>query len=145
MAKTTDVGSRLIEAFGTDDKAFIAEKLGFSSIQSIYKILKGEGELNFERLRLFQNYTKHSIDWLLTGEGPKVLDGYREFDIERSIERHDSWRGVMDDWFAYEGREMPETMGASFMGGWESFDREQRIAALKDFKMLLDRIADGKA
>lgn len=144
MEKAKTFGDRLIEAFETDDKAFIAEKLGFSSVQGVYKVLNGQRELDFEKLQRFRDYTKCSIDWLLTGEGPKVLSGYREFDIERSIERHDEWRGVMEDWFAFEGREMPETLGVSFMGGWERFDRQQKIAALKDFKMLLDRIADNK-
>lgn len=57
----------MIEAFGTDDKAVIAEKLGFSSVQAVYKVINGERELDFEKLQNFRKYTKRSIDWLLTG------------------------------------------------------------------------------
>lgn len=57
-----------MEAFETNDKAVIAEKLGYSSVQAVYKLIKGERELSFEHLVNFKKYTKRSIDWLLTGE-----------------------------------------------------------------------------
>lgn len=136
------IGSRLIEAFETDDKAFIAEKLGFSSVQGVYKVLSGERELDFEKLQRFRNYTKCSIDWLLTGEGPKVLEAFRAFDVEKSIERHDDWRDVIDEWYQFEGRSAPDTIGASFMGGWRKFNPEERLAAIKDYKMVLDRLME---
>lgn len=134
------LGKRLIEAFGRDDKAFIAEKLGFSSVQGVYKVLSGERELDFEKLIRFRNYTKCSIDWLLTGEGPMSLE--RDFDIVSSIDRHDDWRAVMEEWFAFDGKPMPDTLGASFMGGWNVLSRDERIDAIKDFKLLLDRISE---
>lgn len=77
MDKIIPLGERLLSSFademGVSDKKIIAEKLGFQSEQSIYKIIKGERELNFDALQKFQNYTKRSIDWLLTGEGEKYL------------------------------------------------------------------------
>jgi transcriptional regulator with XRE-family HTH domain len=77
LAKENYIGKRLIEAFGTDDKAFIAEKLGFSSVQAVYKVINGERELDFEKLQNFRNYTKRSIDWLLTGTDPAARYGGR--------------------------------------------------------------------
>lgn len=128
----------MIEAFGTDDKAKLAEILGFKTVQGVYKVLYGESELDFQKLLRFRNYTKHSIDWLLTGEGSPTEK--REFDLESSVGRHDDWLDVINEWYEFEGREnpMPETMGASFMGGWRSFDRDKQIAAIRDFKNFLD-------
>jgi hypothetical protein len=68
LANSSSLGERLLQAFGTDDKDKIAKILGFASKQSVYKVISGERELDFERLTIFRNYTKHSIDWLLTGE-----------------------------------------------------------------------------
>ena len=45
LATAQSIGDRILEAFETDDKAVIAEKLGFSSVQAVYKVLKGEREL----------------------------------------------------------------------------------------------------
>lgn len=142
LATAQTIGDRILEAFETDDKAFIAEKLGFSSVQAVYKVLKGERELDFEKLQRFRNYTQCSIDWLLTGKGPKFVNGDRSFDLERSVEIHDDWHDVLSEWFKFEGREMPETLGASFMGGWSRSSKEERIEAIRDFKKLLDMIAD---
>lgn len=68
LVKKISIGDRLIEAFGTSDKAYIAKKLGFASVQAVYKVLNGERELDFEKLINFHNSTKRSIDWLLTGK-----------------------------------------------------------------------------
>ena len=133
-----------MEAFGTNDKNIIAEKLGFSSVQAVYKIVRGERELDFEKLQKFRDYTNCSIDWLLTGEGPMTLHGGpREFDLERSIERHgDEWLDVMEDWYKFEGSEMPEFEGASLMGGWGRLDHAEKVAAIRDLKGILDRTRD---
>jgi hypothetical protein len=77
LAKQNLIGKRLVEAFGTDDKAFIAEKLGFSTVQAVYKVISGERELDFEKLQNFRNYTKRSIDWLLTGAEPTAFEAER--------------------------------------------------------------------
>lgn len=143
VAKSNSIGERLLEAFETDDKEFIAQKLGFTSKQAVYKVLSGERELDFEKLQRFRNYTKCSIDWLLTGEGSKLANPVKEFDLQYSVDKHDNWRDVMQDWFEWEGKEMPETMGASFMGGWNGLTKKERMDAVRDFKMLLDKVADG--
>lgn len=141
--KNLSIGKRLVEAFGTDDKRYIAEKLGFSTVGGLYKVLNGERELDFEKLLKFRNHTKRTIDWLLTGEGPLVLKS-REFDLEYAIDNNEDWTQIIDKWYEFDGQEnpMPDTMGASFMSGWQSFDRQQRMDAVKDFKAFLDRIRD---
>lgn len=45
----------------------------------------------------------------------------------------------MKDWYDFEGGEMPEDIGASFMGGWETFTTQQKVDAITDLKTLLDR------
>lgn len=139
MAKIQAIGKRIIEACETDDKAKLAKILGFKTVQGVYKVLYGESELDFDKLVRFKNYTKRSIDWLLTGEDDFPV---REFDVVRSIEQHDDWLDVISDWYAFESRPnpMPDTMGASFMGGWSSFDLEQKVNAIRDFKNFLDAI-----
>lgn len=77
MDKITPLGERLLASFAEEisisDKKVIAEKLGFKSEQSVYKVINGNRELSFDALQKFQTYTKRSIDWLLTGEGEKYL------------------------------------------------------------------------
>ncbi len=143
MANNSDFGSRLIEAFGTDDKEFIAKILGFASKQSVYKIISGEREMDFERLIKFRDYTKHSIDWLLTGEGPRTIEQLG-FDLDYSVTRNnENWEAVLEEWYDYEGRVMPDFGGVAFMGGWASFTREQKLAAVSDLKLLLDKTREG--
>jgi transcriptional regulator with XRE-family HTH domain len=134
-------GERLKIAFHNAKNAEIARKLGVS--ESAVKNYMDGRVPDSDKLIKITSLTNCNLHWLITGQGVKFLDEGQAFDLEYSIEKHDSWRGVMEDWFAFDGREMPDTMGASFMGGWESFDRKRKIAALQDLKMLLDRIADG--
>jgi hypothetical protein len=68
------IGERLLDAFaskGISAKKAIGEALGFKSDKAIYKILNGEQELSFDSLLRFREVTGHSIDWLLTGDGPE--------------------------------------------------------------------------
>ncbi|QQS33516.1 MAG: hypothetical protein IPM50_02730 [Acidobacteriota bacterium] len=141
MERKNSIGERLLQAFGTNDKEFIAKTLGFSSVQGVYKVLNGSRELDYAKLAKYRDYTKCSIDWLLTGEG-EMSTGPKVFDLEYSINKHDNWLDVLNEWYEFEGEEMPETMGASFMGGWKSFDKKQKIEAITDFKRFLDRIKD---
>jgi hypothetical protein len=67
LENSKSVGKRLVEAFGTDDKEYIAKILGFKTVGGLYKVLSGERELDFEKLQRFRNHTKRTIDWLLTG------------------------------------------------------------------------------
>jgi transcriptional regulator with XRE-family HTH domain len=85
LAKKDGIGERLIEAFGTDDKALIAEKLGFSTVQAVYKVISGERQLDFEKLQNFRAYTKRSIDWLLTGEEERQPEHTEETSFDEML------------------------------------------------------------
>ena len=157
LAKESLIGKRLIEAFGTDDKAFIAEKLGFSSVQAVYKVLNGDRELDFEKLQNFRNYTKRSIDWLLTGqeelpvkdpdESPielrirqivrdelaaalplQDLGTVDEFDIASAVEKYDNAVPVLRDWYAHDKLPMPPDLPAEIrFAGWDRKTIEQKV------------------
>lgn len=127
-------GERLKAAFKFASQAEIARKMGVSEA-AVKNYLDGRVP-NAEKLLQIRALTNCNLDWLLTGEGQTK----REFDLEYSVDHHEDWLNVIDEWYAFEGREnpMPEAMGASFMGGWQSFDRPARIAAIRDFKNFLD-------
>lgn len=138
----TSFGERLRTAFDNAKNAEIARKMGVSEA-AVKNYVDGRIP-DADKLIQIRNLTNCNLDWLLTGEGPQTAGGNREFDIERSVDKHDDWREVMNDWFAWEGKEMPDTLGASFMGGWNMLTKEERIDAIRDFKMLLDRVADDE-
>lgn len=131
--------SRLKELFGTDEPAVIQRKLGVN-YQSAKNYLHGR-KPNAEVLEKIVEVTDVSLNWLLMGQGPKYV-GATGFDIGYAIDRNEDWRDALTEWFEFEGRTMPDTTGASFMGGWQSFDRRQKIDALIDFKRFLDKIKD---
>lgn len=160
LAKKTSIGERLLEAFGTDDKAFIAEKLGFETVQAVYKVLKGERELDFERLQKFKLYTKRSIDWLLTGvEDPSPREQINfESSIDRYLrqivrdeiarmERTDAETGidvflaaavkqsddpavVMRDWYRHEGWPL-EQIPVPIFKDWDGLTTEEKVSELR--------------
>lgn len=136
-------GKRIVEAYGKGDRVGLANLLGFKTTQGLYKVLNGKAELSFNKLIRFRDYTKCSLDWLLTGEGSKYL--HKQFDLEYSIDHHDDWRDVINEWYEFDGlpNPMPDTMGASFMGGWQSFDLKQKVAAITDFRNFLDTLSQG--
>ena len=45
----------------------------------------------------------------------------------------------MSEWFAHERRKYPRDFGVVFFRGWESFSTEDKIAAVRDAKRVLDR------
>ncbi|MGE3468089.1 MAG: helix-turn-helix domain-containing protein [Pyrinomonadaceae bacterium] len=68
-----------------------------------------------------------------------TIDAGTEFDIETALRRHDDPQSVMNEWFSFEGRESPRDYGIIFFRGWETFSNEEKVAALKDAKRVLDR------
>lgn len=128
-----------MEAFETTDKEIIAKSLGFETKRAIYKVINGERELDFQKLLNFRERTKCSIDWLLTGEGPKRVDASKGFDLEYAIEQNDDWVDVLEQWYEFEGRKMPEDLGARFMGGWRGMTKKEKVDALTDLKELVDK------
>jgi len=61
------------------------------------------------------------------------------FDVETAIVSYDDPIRVMNDWFAHEGRESVTDFGVLFFNGWESFTRDEKIAAINDAKRVIDR------
>lgn len=136
----SDFGERLKQAYESHTVADLARKMGVTH-QAAKNYVEGRLPAA-ERLLEISNSTGCSIDWLLTGLGTKYRSNVPVFDLERSVDEHDDWHGVITDWFDFDGREMPDTLGASFMGGWNRLSRQQKIDAIRDLKMLLDKIAD---
>lgn len=130
-----------MKAFRGDSLPKIAEKLGVN-YHTLRNWAKGRSDIPSSELIKIAEMTTISLNWLLTGQGEMYVAA-KVFDLEYSVDQHDDWRPVMEEWFEWEGKEMPETMGASFMGGWNTLTREERMDAIRDFKMLLDKIADG--
>lgn len=130
--------SRLVELCGSDEPAIIRRKLGVD-YQSAKNYLLGR-KPNAEVLEKIVEVTNVSLNWLLMGQGAKYLKD--TFDLERTIDLHDDWRDVLSEWYEYEGRPVPDTLGASFMGGWKSLNKKERVAAITDYKNVLDRLTE---
>jgi hypothetical protein len=144
LAKDNLIGKRLIEAFGTDDKAVIAEKLGFSSVQAVYKVINGERELDFEKLQNFRNYTKRSIDWLLTGEeqaGETSRSAAKEeFDIEAAIRVNDNPRLVMEQWYDFQGLPVPEDFVSTLsLDQWDARPIDTKVKQIRAMRAIYER------
>jgi AcrR family transcriptional regulator len=69
--------------------------------------------------------------------GADVAD---EFDIDTALDESDDPQMVMRQWFAHEGREYPTDYGVVFFRGWRSFSTDEKIAAVKDAKRVLDSL-----
>lgn len=141
--KNSDFGSRFKLAFGNVPNSAIARKMGVSNA-AIANYVAGRMPPP-QTLIDIAELTNCNIHWLLTGKGSQFVGKEEVFDVEHSIEYHDDWRDVIDEWYEFEGRSnpMPGTMGASFMGGWQSFDLKQKVSAITDFKNFLDTLSQG--
>lgn len=70
------------------------------------------------------------------------IDTPPEFDIETAVTIYSDPQTIMNEWFIYEGREVPADYGVVFFRGWESFTEDEKIAAVRDAKRVLDRTLD---
>ncbi|MFN2502327.1 MAG: helix-turn-helix domain-containing protein [Pyrinomonadaceae bacterium] len=61
------------------------------------------------------------------------------FDLESAIMRSDDPAFIMNEWLTHEGRDHPSDYGVIFFQGWESFSTDEKVAALRDAKRVLDR------
>ena len=66
-----------------------------------------------------------------------LVDG--SFDVRSAVEEYDEPGRVMDGWFRYEGREYPADFGVAFFRGWNAFTFDEKVAAVRDAKRVLDR------
>lgn len=67
------------------------------------------------------------------------VDIGKEFDVEKALEQFGDPQSVMNEWFRYEGRVCPQDYGVVFFRGWEAFSIEDKAAAVRDAKRVLDR------
>ncbi len=68
-----------------------------------------------------------------------AVDFLDAFDVEESVSRLGDPQSVMNEWFRHEGRKYPQDYGIVFFRGWESFSPEDKAAAVRDAKSVLDR------
>jgi hypothetical protein len=70
-SNSVDIWGRITEAFKTDKVQKIADKVGLS-YQAVRKWKVGE-PIGLDNLIAIKNLTHRSIDWILTGEEPKII------------------------------------------------------------------------
>jgi transcriptional regulator with XRE-family HTH domain len=70
----------------------------------------------------------------------KGVDVAEDFDVDSAVAESDDPQIVMQRWFAHEGREYPMDYGVVFFRGWRSFTSDEKVAAVRDAKKVLDRI-----
>lgn len=63
-----------------------------------------------------------------------------EFDLTSAVGAYDDPHQVMSAWFRHERRRYPEDFGIAFFRGWESFSVEDKVAAMRDAKQMIDRM-----
>lgn len=134
-----DFGKRFKKAFGDAKNYRIAAQMGISDA-AVKNYVDGRVPGPEALLKIHQ-LTGCNLHWLLTGEGSRRVEDHGDvFDLEYVVEESENWLDVIDQWYASEGKTnpMPDTLGASFMGGWASFTKEQRLNAIRDFKNFLD-------
>lgn len=126
-------------AFGGANLKSIAEKMGVN-YHTLRNWAKETRDIPPTALRKIAKMTNISLNWLLLEEGAPFMDIGKPFDLEYAVEHHNNWLDVIDEWYDFEGRSnpMPDTLGASFMSGWSSFTKAQRLDAIRDFKNFLD-------
>lgn len=69
----------------------------------------------------------------------KVPRPAKTFDVAAAINRFNDPHKIMNEWFAFEGREYPRDFGVAFFRGWESYTPAEKIDAINDAKKVLDR------
>lgn len=63
----------------------------------------------------------------------------REFDAVAALRETDDPQVVMQRWLEYEGRVFPSDYGIVFFNGWTTFSFDEKLAAVRDAKRVLDR------
>ena len=67
------------------------------------------------------------------------IDVAPDFDVEAAVSRHNDPQTIMNEWFIYEGRSVPYDYGIVFFRGWEAFSAEEKAAAIRDAKRVIER------
>jgi AcrR family transcriptional regulator len=113
---------------------------------SLNWLLLGKGEMYAGQVppidlgRLIEEKIGAMIDRKLAAAGEPRRDRTPEFDVAAAIRTFDDPHHVMSEWFRHEGRRYPEDFGIAFFRGWESFEIEDKVAAMRDAKHMIDRM-----
>ncbi len=67
------------------------------------------------------------------------IDFRDAFDVESAVLKLDDPQKVMSEWLAYDDLEYSADYGIAFFGGWETFSPEEKVAAVRDARRVLDR------
>ena len=103
MAKSA-FGQRLKKAFGNATNGVIGNEIGVAE-NTVGFYVRGRIP-DAEILIKISNVTGCNLHWLLTGEGGAFLNE-AAFDLEYVIDEHEEWQDVLEEWYRWEGREMP--------------------------------------
>ena len=68
-----------------------------------------------------------------------AIDVAPEFDVEAAVALYRDPQTIMNEWFIHDGRLVPHDYGVVFFRGWEAFTSEEKAAAIRDAKRVLDR------
>jgi len=164
-----DFVDRLQRTFGNGSMAVVARRLGIphATVRNYYQgrlpapevlikiaaetgislnwLLLGAGEMYAGDIRpvdlnsVLEAKIEEMIDRKMSSSTTQLglIDG--AFDVRSAVEQHDEPLRVMDDWFRYEGRQYPADFGVAFFRGWSAFTVDEKVAAVKDAKRVLDR------
>lgn len=98
--------------------------------------------------RILEQKIGDIIDERLAGHRPETSIEFEDaavredFDIDAAIVELDEPERILHEWFRHEGRQAPHDLGLAFFRGWDSFSADDKAAAIRDAKKLLDRILD---
>jgi transcriptional regulator with XRE-family HTH domain len=117
---------------------------------SLNWLLLGQGEMYAgKRLRLDINrLLEDKIDEIIERklgaqtfpvQNLGTIDSKPAFDVEKAVRKYSDPQKVMNEWFKHEGRRVPKDYAVIFFQGWETFNEDERIEALRDAKKVLDR------
>lgn len=113
---------------------------------SLNWLLMGKGEMYADQNppidlgRFLEDKIGEIVDRKLSGTASQARRvTSKSFDVESAVLRLNDASRVMDEWFQFEGREIPSDYGVVFFRGWESFSAEDKVAAVRDAKRVLDR------
>lgn len=123
----------------------IAEETGVS----LNWLLIGTGEMYAGDVKgadldqVLEKKISEMIDRRLSGRKPTASIAPKrtaKFDVEAALKRLDDPGRVMKEWFRHEGRKYPADYGVAFFRGWELFSAEDKAAAVRDAKRVLDKV-----
>lgn len=116
-------------------------KIALETNVSLNWLLAGQGDMYAGKMppigigRFLEAKIGEIVDRKLAamrGEAP-------DFDIADAVRRLNNPDAIMKEWFDFERRTYPSDFGVVFFKGWETFDDDDKIAAIADAKRVLDR------